>query len=321
MSCAVGVDLGGTKMLVGVVDDSGKALYQARDLDFGDTAERILDELVEHVREALEASPGAEVVGLGIPCIMDRERGVAISAVNLPIVNVPVRDLMRDRLGLSVFVDNDANLAMLAEHRYGAARGARNAMLLTIGTGIGGGIIFGGELYRGSTGAAAELGHVVVDENGPPCQGNCPNRGCVETMASGTALAREGRAAAEGAPDSALGRIAAAGEPIDGKAVTDAALDGDEVALGVVREAGRHIGVALASLANAFEPEVFVLGGGVMAAGDLLVQPAQAELRARALPPMNELPVVAAQLGPDAGMVGAATMALDEVAATTGARA
>jgi glucokinase len=316
MSCAVGVDLGGTKMLAGVVDAPGDILYSSRDVDFGNTAERILDELEDQVRLAREAWSAAEVVGLGIPCTMDRERGVAISAVNLPIVNVPVRDLMRERLGMPVFVDNDANLAMLAEHRHGVARGTRNAMLLTIGTGIGGGVMLEGELYRGSTGAAAELGHVVVDENGPPCQGNCPNRGCVETMASGTALAREGRKAAERAPDSTLGRLLGAGEPIDGKAVTDAALDGDEVAAGVVREAGRQIGVALASLANAFEPEVFVLGGGVMAAGDLLREPAQAELRARALPPMNEIPVVAAELGPDAGMVGAATMALDEAKAT-----
>jgi glucokinase len=299
-------------MLAGVVDTSGNVLYRASDLDFGDTIERILDELEEAVREALDASEGAEVVGLGIPCTMDRERGFAISAVNLPLVNVPVRDLMRERLGLPVFVDNDANLAMLAEHRHGAARGTRNAMLLTIGTGIGGGMVLGGEVYRGSTGAAAELGHVVVDENGPPCQGNCPNRGCVETMASGTALARDGRAAAERAPHSALGRLLAAGQQIDGRAVTAAAIGGDDVARDVVEAAGRHIGVALASLANAFEPEVFVLGGGVMAAGALLLEPARAELRARALPPMNEVPVVAAELGPEAGMVGAATMALEE---------
>jgi glucokinase len=299
-------------MLAGVVDTSGNVLYRASDLDFGDTIERILDELEEAVREALDASEGAEVVGLGIPCTMDRERGFAISAVNLPLVNVPVRDLMRERLGLPVFVDNDANLAMLAEHRHGAARGTRNAMLLTIGTGIGGGMVLGGEVYRGSTGAAAELGHVVVDENGPPCQGNCPNRGCVETMASGTALARDGRAAAERAPHSALGRLLAAGQQIDGRAVTAAAIGGDDVARDVVEAAGRHIGVALASLANAFEPEVFVLGGGVMAAGELLLEPARAELRARALPPMNEVPVVAAELGPEAGMVGAATMALEE---------
>jgi glucokinase len=305
-------------MLAGVVDTSGNVLYRASDLDFGDTIERILDELEEAVREALDASEGAEVVGLGIPCTMDRERGFAISAVNLPLVNVPVRDLMRERLGLPVFVDNDANLAMLAEHRHGAARGTRNAMLLTIGTGIGGGMVLGGEVYRGSTGAAAELGHVVVDENGPPCQGNCPNRGCVEALASGTAIAREGLAAAEAAPDSALGRALADGATLDGREVTDAALAGDPTAIGVLEKTGRYLGVALSSFANIFDPDVIVIGGGAIRAGDLLLDSARRELADRALPPMNRTPVVAAELGPDAGMIGAATMALLELEGATG---
>lgn len=313
MSNAVGVDLGGTKMLAGVVDPGGRVLYQASELGFGDTAETILDTLEQEVREALAAEPEVAAVGLGIPCTIDRARGLAISAVNLPIVDVPVRDEMRERLELPVFVDNDANVAALAEHRYGAARDADNVVMLTIGTGIGGGLVLGGELYRGSTGAGAELGHVVVDAEGPPCQGNCPNRGCVETLASGTALARDGRAAAEREPDSTLGRVLAGGEALDGRAVTDAALAGDETAADIVAGAGRSLGVALASLANVFEPDVIVLGGGVMAAGELLLEPARSELRARALRPQNETPVVAAELGPDAGMVGAATMALDEL--------
>jgi glucokinase len=184
---------------------------------------------------------------------------------------------------------------------------------MTVGTGIGGGLVIEGEVYRGSTGAAAELGHVVVEADGPRCQGNCPNRGCVETMASGTALAREGRAAAARQGDSELARMLDDPEAIDGRAVTDAALGGDEVAREVLAGAGRYLGVALASLANVFEPEVFVIGGGVMAAGDLLLDPARAELRARALSPQNATPVVPAELGPDAGMIGAATMAALEL--------
>lgn len=198
---------------------------------------------------------------------------------------------------------------MLAEHRFGAARGAENALMLTVGTGIGGGVIVHRQLYRGSTGAGAELGHVVVDENGPPCQGTCPNHGCVETMASGTAIARDGRAAAERHPDSALAK---AGE-IEGRTVTEAAQRGDEVALEVVAGAGRHLGVALASLANIFDPDVIVIGGGVSAVGDLLLAPARQELEQRALPPMNRTPVKLAELGPDAGMIGAAEMALEEL--------
>jgi glucokinase len=171
-------------------------------------------------------------------------------------------------------------------------------------------VIIDGELYRGSTGAASEPGHMVIDFDGPPCQGNCPNNGCLETFASGTALAREGRVAAEGNPESALGRVLAEGGVIDGKAVTDAANDGDPVAVAVVEEAGRRLGAGLSGLANIFEPEVIVIGGGVAKViGDLMVAPAREELRTRALPPMNETPVRMAELGPEAGMVGAAEMA------------
>ena len=159
--------------------------------------------------------------------------------------------------------------------------------MLTIGTGIGGGLILGGEVYRGATGAGAELGHVVIAMDGLPCQGNCPGHGCVETYASGTALGREARAAAEREPDSALGAMAAEGGEIDGKAVTEAALAGDPTSIGVFDLVGSRLGVALTSFANIFEPEVFVIGGGVIAAGDLLLEPARRELRARALPPMN----------------------------------
>jgi glucokinase len=317
---AIGVDLGGTKMLVGAIEANAARSgelpavhYRATERSIGLEADGILDELTEEIGRAAKARPGAaRAVGLGIPCTIDRERGLAITAVNLPIVRMPIRDLMRERLGAPVFIDNDANVAALAEHRYGAARGARQALMLTVGTGIGGGVIVDGDLYRGAVGAGGELGHVVVDLNGPRCQGNCPNRGCVEAFASGTAIAREGRLAAEGSPESVLGQRLAAGEQIDGRAVTEAALAGDGPARQVVAAAGRYLGVALASLANAFEPDVIVIGGGVMALGDLLLDPARAELRSRALSPMNQIPVVPAQLGPEAGMIGAATMALLE---------
>jgi glucokinase len=311
---ALGADLGGTKMAVGVIDDEQNILHRGTEPTFGRDLDQLLDELESELREGIEACPGVVAVGLGIPSTIDRQRGVAISSVNLPIVDVPIRELVSERIGLPVFVDNDANCAMLAEHRLGAAQGATNALMLTIGTGIGGGIIIGGEVYRGSTGAAAELGHVVIDKDGPPCQGNCPNRGCVEVLASGTALGREGRIAAEEHPDSALGRALAAGEAIDGRLVTRAALDGDAVAVDAVATIGRRLGVALSSLANTFDPDVIVIGGGVSAAGELLLGPARDELRDRALPPMNETPVVLAGLGPDAGMIGAAEMALEETA-------
>jgi glucokinase len=308
---AIGVDLGGTKMAVGVVSEGPVVHHRAEARSVGLTSEELLDELESELRAALTARPTARSIGLGIPCTIDRERGLAISAVNLPIVNLPIRDLISERLGLPVHIDNDGNVAALAEHRWGAARGATNAVLLTIGTGIGGGLILGREVYRGTTGAGAELGHIVIEADGPRCQGNCPNHGCVESVASGTALGREARAAAEQNPDSAIGRLLAAGDTVDGRAVTTAAIAGDDVSRQVVATIGRRIGVALSGLANVFEPDVIVIGGGVIAAGELLLEPARDELRARALPPMNQTPVVAAELGPEAGMIGAATMALE----------
>jgi glucokinase len=310
---AIGVDLGGTKMLVGVLDPGSRVVWESRERSTGQGEEELVELLVREVEEAREARGGVEAIGMGIPATIDRERGVALSAVNLPIENLPIRDLVSEQTGLPSFVDNDANVAALAEYLYGAAKGSRNAVLLTIGTGIGGGLILDGELYRGATGAGAELGHVAIEIDGPRCQGNCPGRGCIETLASGTALGREGREAAEREPESVLGRMRADGHEIDGTAVTEAAIGGDATALGVFDLVGFRLGVALANFANIFEPEVIVVGGGVIAAGDLLLEPARIELQARALPPMNRTPVVAAKLGEDAGMIGAAAMARIEL--------
>ncbi|MFL5908667.1 MAG: ROK family protein [Solirubrobacterales bacterium] len=308
----IGVDLGGTKMLVGVVDEERHIHHESKESSIGLSEDEVVEDLAKELEEAKSASPGVLAAGLGIPATIDHRRGVAIQAVNLDISDVPLRDLMQKRLGLPVFVDNDANVAALAESLYGAGRGAQNMVMLTIGTGIGGGLILNGEIYRGTTGAGAELGHIVIDENGPPCQGNCPNHGCVETFASGTALAREGKAAAEREPDSALGKALEAG-PILGKTVTELAIQGDPLAAEVVAEAGRHLGVALSSLANIFDPDVILIGGGVSVVGDLLLDPAREELSARTLPPMNKTPVKVAELGYDAGMIGAAAMALIEL--------
>jgi glucokinase len=299
-------------MAVGVVDSEQHVHYEGNEPSLGLSEDQLIEDLGRELGEAREARPDVLAAGLGIPATIDHDRGVAIQAVNLEISDVPLRELMRDQLGLPVYIDNDANVAALAEFLFGAGRGARNVVMLTIGTGIGGGLILDGEIYRGSIGSGAELGHIVIIEDGLPCQGNCPNHGCVETYASGTAIAREGKAAAERDPDSALGKALAEG-PIAGKTVTQLAIKGDPGATEVVAEAGRHLGVALASLANIFDPDVFVIGGGVSAVGDLLLDPAREELQARALPPMNKAPVQLAELGPEAGMIGAAAMALIEL--------
>ena len=300
-------------MLIGVLSDT-EPHYEQREASTGQTEDELVELLVREVTEARDARPDVAAVGLGIPATIEHDKGVAVSAVNLPLADLPIRDIVSERVGLPVFVDNDGNVAALAEYLYGAAQGKPHMVMLTVGTGIGGGLILGGEIYRGSTGAGAELGHVVIQADGPPCQGNCPNHGCVESLASGTALGREGRAAAESAPDSALGKVLAEGGEIDGKAVTEAALAGDELAIGVFDLIGGRLGVACSSFANVFQPNAIVVGGGVIAAGDLLLEPARREIRQRALRPMNETPILEATLGNDAGMIGAAAMARRELA-------
>lgn len=314
---AIGLDLGGTKLLTGVVDAELGVHHESRERTTGAGERQVLETIVEEIAEARAARPDVVAVGLGIPCTIDRERGVAINAVNLELTDVPIREIVAERTGLPVFIDNDANVAALAEHRFGAAKGAKDAVMLTLGTGVGGGVIVDRRLYRGAIGAASEPGHMVIDLNGPPCQGSCPNHGCLETFVSGTALAREGTAKAGRNPGSALGLALAREGAVTGKTVTDAAGDGDEAAIEVMEEAGMRLGVGLSSLANIFAPDVLVIGGGVIEAGDLLLEPARRELRSRALPPMNETPVKAAQMGNDAGMIGAAEMALEESGAVT----
>jgi glucokinase len=244
--------------------------------------------------------------------VIDRRRGESVMSVHLPLDGVRFGEAMADRVGLPLAWDNDANAAMLAEHRAGAAAGAAHAAMLTVGTGIGGGLVLGGELYRGSAGGAGELGHTVVDLDGPPCQGDCPNRGCLEVMASGTAIGREGAAAAEAEPGSALAGAASEGLEITGMLVSELALEGDRAARAVVELVGRRLGVGIASIVNALNPEVVVVGGGAVRAGDLLLEPAREEVAARALRPNRDVVrIEPAAFGEEAGMVGAALMALD----------
>lgn len=317
----IGVDMGGTKLLAGAVDRELSVHHRTQRTMTGLDQAELLDVSVQAVEEVRESADGeVAAVGFGIPSLMDQRTGVARLAVNLPLADVRFGDVMAERLGLPVFVDNDANVAALAEHRAGAALGCTEAVVLTIGTGIGGGLILRGELYRGATGAAAELGHVVIEEDGPPCQGNCPNRGCVEVLASGTALAVEAKRAASENPDSALAQAQSEGYELTGPLVTELAHDGDLTAVGVLELIGTRLGVAISSFVNIFNPQVVVIGGGVMAAGDLLLEPARATVAARALgPSREEVRIVPAALGVEAGMIGAAALAYDGLAGARGA--
>jgi glucokinase len=313
--CVIGVDLGGTKVLGGTVDPQLTVHHRAHRLSAGPDQEAVLGTIaavVEELRDASEEPVAA--VGLGVPCTIDRSSGIAVQAVHLPIADLAIADVMSERLGLPVFVDNDANAAMLAEHRFGAAQGTRHAVMLTIGTGIGGGVIIDGELFRGSQGAGAELGHMVIETDGPPCFGNCPNHGCLEALASGSALAREGLRVARDAPDSALGQALATGQEITGALVTELAHDGDRAARDLLALIGMRLGVGIANLVNIFNPEVVVIGGGVIAAGELLLEPARRVVALRALEPSrSHVRIVPARFGAESGMLGAAALALDGV--------
>jgi glucokinase len=311
----VGIDLGGTKLLAGVVDAEQEIHTKVHRVVGGLDQGQLVDALMTAVDEAREMEPDVEAVGVGLPALIDQRTGVAVIAPNLPIANLPIRSILEERLPLPVFIENDATLAILAEQRYGAAEGASVVVGLTIGTGIGGGIVLDGRVYHGLAGSAAELGHMVIDADGPPCQGQCPSRGCLEALASGTAIGREGKIAAEQEPDSALGAAVADGLEITGELVTDVALQGDEVARIVLGQIGSQLGIGLSNITNIFDPEVIVVGGGAMAAGELLLGPAREELRRRALPPGRDtVKVVAAEFGADAGMLGAAALAFDGLA-------
>jgi glucokinase len=308
----IGVDAGGTKLLAGVVHEDLTVGHSVRRLWSGGDRAEVLDTMVEAVSAARDSVGGnVRAVGFGIPALIDFASGVAISSVHLPLDGLPFRELMAERLGLPVFVDNDANLAALAEQRVGAARGFANVVMLTLGTGIGSGVVLGGRLMRGATGAAAEIGHMTIDLHGPPCQGNCPGRGCLEVMASGTAIGRDGTDAGRRVPDSALGRAVAQRGTVTGEEVAALAVSGDEPACSVMAAIGRNLGAGLASVVNIFEPEVIVIGGGAAAAGDLLLDPAREVVAQRALRPGRDtVRIVPALLGEEAGMVGAALFAL-----------
>ncbi len=313
----IGVDIGGTKLAAGLVDDRLQIHQRLQRSMRGQDTPALLDTIAGAVQELVNTAPSEiAAVGFGIPSLIDRRSGTSVIAVNLPLTDIRFGALMAERLDMPVFVDNDGNVAALAEHRAGAAVGVDHMVLIGLGTGIAGGLILNGELYRGSIGSGAELGHMVIDINGPPCQGNCPNHGCFEAMASGTALAREARRIAAEQPASALGQALLEGRELDGPLVTELAHDGDLAAREVLQLIGERLGVALANFVNIFNPEMIVVGGGVMGAGEMLLEPARVEVQRRALPPSRDIVrIVAAEFGHEAGMVGAAALAWDGLSA------
>jgi glucokinase len=292
----IGVDVGGTKMNAARVYEDGRfegAVTRPTPTSSESDFLSALEEIVEEVRD-----DEAAAIGLGLPSTIDRRAGRVVSSVHVPLTDVDVRSPFEKRFGLPVGLDNDANAAAIAEWKVGAGRGTQNMVLLTLGTGIGGGLILDGRPFRGSTGAGAELGHMVLQYGGPDCQGACSGRGHFETLASGRA--------ADEAAEGILGGEATAAD------LVDAARHGNGECLDALAEIGRRLGAGIGSLVNIFEPEVVVVGGGFGSAGDLILGAAREVVGREALPPGRDtVRIVPAELGPRAGVVGAGFVAYE----------
>ncbi|HET9213544.1 MAG TPA: ROK family protein [Gaiellaceae bacterium] len=306
----IAVDLGGTKLAAALVDREGQVSGHAVEPTDLSSETAVLAQ-IERVVGAL-AGGGAAGLGIGVPSTVDQRSGRAVASVNIPLAGVDLRDRLAERFGVPVMVENDANAAALAEHRLGAGRGTRHMVMLTLGTGVGGGLVLDGRLYRGAIGAAAELGHVTIDLDGPPCQGTCPGRGHLEVFVSGTAVGRLAAERAERRPDGDLGRAAAAGRKVDSRLAVELAAKAPGDAREVLDHAGFHLGVGVAGFVNVFNPEAVVVGGGLGEAEDLLLEPARREVRERALAPArDEVRIVPAELGREAGLIGAGLAAFE----------
>jgi glucokinase len=292
----IGVDVGGSKILAGVVDRQGQVARRVE----GPTPLSSQDELLAELDGAVESLLDDDVaaLGFGLPSTIDQRSGRAVSSVHIPLTDLDFRDRMAERFGLPVAIDNDGNAAAIAEWQLGAGRGASHVVMLTLGTGIGGGLILDGRPYRGSIGAGAELGHMVLDYGGVPCGGACTGLGHFEAVAAGPA-----------ADEAAVRRF---GRGADARALVAAARQGDAGAAEDLAQIGRLLGAGIASLVNIFNPEVVILGGGFAAAGELIFAPARETIAVEALPPGRDLVrIVPAELGSEAGMVGAALVGFE----------
>jgi glucokinase len=310
---SIGLDVGGTKIAAARVAADGSILASRRAPTPAQDMGRTLETMVEAARAVM--TDDVEAVGIGAAGLVETATGVLTFAPNLAWRNVHLVEHVRAALGVPAIADNDATAAAWGEYRFGAGRGSHDLLLVTVGTGIGGGIVTDGRIYRGAHGFAAEIGHIIVEPGGPLC--GCGNHGCWEQVASGHAIERAGREAAERYPHSGIARLAE-GVParVSGSVVTRAAMDGDETARTILAKVGRRLGEGLAGLVNILDPDVVVIGGGAVAAGDLLLEPARRAFSGAVEAPAfrPSVPILPAELGNDAGMVGAAALALEGVA-------
>jgi glucokinase len=302
-TCVIGVDLGGTKILAGVVERDGSVASRVERASPVSSQDDLLAALDEVVEELL--GDGVAAVGFGIPSRIDQVHGRVVSSVHLPLADLDFRGRMQERFGLPVAIENDAQAATIAEWQLGAGRGARHMVMLTLGTGVGGGLILDGKPYRGSIGAGGELGHIVIEYGGPRCLGDCVGHGHLEYYASGSAADR----AAHGLY----------GDEATGRDLVTRARAGEDAAIDALGEIGRYLGAGIGSLVNVFNPELVVIGGGLSVAGDLVLGPAREAMIEEAVSPSGEMvKVVLSELGPDAGLVGAGLVAFEALESAAG---
>lgn len=312
MVLSIGVDVGGTKIAAGIVDEEGSVLERVQLDSPANDREGILDTIVACIQRLAESGQRSARVGIGAAGFVSSDRNTMVSGTNLDWTGVAIGDVVSKRVGMPVVVENDANAAGWAEASFGAGRGKRNVLVVTLGTGVGGAVIIDGRLVRGAAGFAAEIGHIIIHPDGRPC--GCGLRGCLERYGSGTALGVNGWELARFQPDYAASIIELAGgkvSDISGKHVTAAARKGDAAALECYARLGQDLGQGLADLAAVLDPEIIVLTGGITEAGRILLDPVSGSFHRRltARARRSEIPVVISSSGQDAGLVGAADLA------------
>lgn len=312
------IDLGGTKIIAAIISHKGQVMAKERCLTLADEGlEAVINRILSAIDRLLSQRnvdlSQLDGISVGAAGAIDFDKGLVTSSPHLPgWHDVPLRDIVKEKYRINTFLISEASAAALGEHHFGAGQGVDNLILLTVGTGIGGGIIINGRLYSGVSGSAGEIGHITIDVNGPRC--DCGNTGCLEALVSGTAVAKEAiRRIRQGEGSSLTEIVGGKIENITAEKVSLAAQDGDSLACEVILKAATYLGVGIANLVNIFNPEMIIIGGGMAKMGDPLLNPARQVVRERAFQlPAQAVQIVPAQFGDDAGVLGAAVFAFQQ---------
>src|SRR3954466_2207290 len=312
----IGVDVGGTKVGAARIEGATCQCHVEQPTHL-DSSDGLIDQIESVIREVIETEGEPGAIGVGLPSQIDFASGTVVASVNIPLEGVPLGEKLEERLGIPISVDNDANCAALAEAHFIESGPAKHLVMYTLGTGVGGGVIIDGAIFRGASGLGAELGHVVIDWDGPECPGACPNRGCLEALCSGMALERDATEFAQDHPESRIGELLKKSDKgkVRGRDVVAAARDHeDEDALRLLERLGIYLGVGLAGAINTFEPEYIVIGGGLSQGADFFLDRAREEANSRALPALaDRVRIQLARGGADAGLIGAGLLAAQEL--------